>query len=208
MISYGMSYLVTWMVTFFILGVILYIFDVIFGKKLVRKYHDMTHQEALGESIELGVVVKRKARWRFAVAISCSFVQSVLVIFFQQGNPLAELLTIPVETIGMMIGFYIGPLFAKFIAKREKVFDTLDGIESGEINAGAVVKGAVTSAGQRVAKTVHDLVGDDESSIRSNHPEVSDENPSPEATQDKQENPEDHLRSYIEGGSRSSRGSN
>ncbi|MFN8390683.1 MAG: hypothetical protein U0136_10370 [Bdellovibrionota bacterium] len=150
----GMSFFLSWFLVLTLVGAGLYVFDRIKGVKIYRWWYDMTHEHPLPADVEKGFLYNRKSQSRFALAIVLSLVQSAIALFHEASTLPQELLSMLIEIPCLMFGFYLGPTLYRVWARREKVFETVDQIESGKISIQNEVKEMSQSALAKIKSAV------------------------------------------------------
>jgi hypothetical protein len=137
-----------------LLGIATYSLDRRFGVRSYRWWYDMTHEQPLAEPMQHGFVFNKPTRVKAFVALVLSSIVSVISVYTAASNPLAELVLWVVTIPAMMIGFVIGPHFYKLWQKRDKVFDTVDKWERGEIDLSDELKAKSAEITDSVRATV------------------------------------------------------
>lgn len=131
------GYLLLSIVAFFLTGVGLFAADRKFTIFLRRFLHGWTSPESepFPESKAKGLVYRQKAKQRFVVAGTISFIQTILSVYRLEFNPLLELVTLLIETPIMVLGTYLGDRMTRTFDRAQPVFDAIDRIEAGESTA-------------------------------------------------------------------------
>lgn len=140
-----------------LIGIAFYSLDRRFGVGSYKWWYDMTHENPLPEGEKRGFVFNKPTRVKAFAALVLSSIVSVISVYTAASNPLAELVLWVVAIPATMIGFIIGPHFYKIWQKRDKVFDTVDKWERGEIDLSDELK---ERAGD-VAESVRDVITGD-----------------------------------------------
>ena len=134
-------FIVSWLILFLFVGAIWYVLDRRLGQGIYRWWYGMTHAEPLDAEIERGFIFGQPAKVRFSVAISLSLIQSVIVLLTtEDAKWLVELFTFVFEVPVMMFGFYLGPRLNGIWERKEKIFETMDKMESGDYSITGSVK--------------------------------------------------------------------
>ena len=149
------AFFLSWFLVFMLCGAVLYIFDRSRGVKIWRWFYDMTHEHPLDAGKEFGFIYNRPARNRFTIAVILSLLQSGCAIMEGASSLTNEILSIFAEVPCLMFGFYLGPTFFRIWARREKVFDTVDQLEKGEIS----LKKEVQEVSHKALESVKDALG-------------------------------------------------
>lgn len=161
------QYVIFWSIVFVSVGATWYNFDRRFGVKWYRSWYNMTHKEKLTIDKQIGFIYNRSTHSKAASAALVATIQSILVVRYMDVNLLASLIMWVIEIPLMMLGFYLGPFAALLWQKKEKLFETVDKVESGHINVGAEVskaaKRVVAPIRGHLEKIQDALSGDDES---------------------------------------------
>lgn len=163
------QYVIFWSIVFVGTGAFWYNFDRRFGIKWYRSWYNMTHKDKLTTEKEMGFIYNRSTHSKAASAALVATIQSILVVKYMDVNLLASLIMWVVEIPLMMIGFYLGPFSYVMWQKKEKLFETVDKVESGQLNVGA----EVSKAAKRVVAPLKDhfeaiqevISGDDEEPV-------------------------------------------
>ena len=142
MISYGF---VSMILAVLLEGAILYVLDRHAGVGIYRWWHDITHKNRLPVSEDRGFIYQRKANAKFTFAIVVTLIQNALLIWRAGTNPLAAAISIPVEVVALLIGFYLGPFLNRLWERRRPVLDVVDRIESGETTVAGEARKVVES---------------------------------------------------------------
>ncbi len=150
----GSSFFLSWFLVLTIVGAGLYVFDRRQGVRLYRWWYDMTHEHPLPADVEGGFLYNRKAQSRFAFAVVLASAQSALALFYEASTLPQELLSLLIEVPCLMFGFYLGPTVYRLWQRREKVFDTVDQIESGKISIQNEVKEISQSAFAKIKESI------------------------------------------------------
>lgn len=153
------SYMLSWLVVVFFLGMAWYVFDRSVGYKLYKLWYNWTNKEKLPDNAEMGFVYKRKAKVRVAWATAISAFQSALAIYGSDVNPFFELICFFFEIPVILAGFYAGPGLYYIWSRKDKALDKLDRIESGEVNLGEEIQKVSSQAGAAIR---HVLDSDDD----------------------------------------------
>lgn len=136
------QYIIFWSILFVGFGSAWYNFDRRFGIKWYRSWYNMTHKDKLPTDKAIGFIYNRSTHSKAATAGLISTLQTILVVMYMDVNLLASLFMWVIEIPLMMLGFYLGPLVALMWQKKEKLFETVDKVESGEIDVSAKVSEA------------------------------------------------------------------
>ncbi len=160
------QYVIFWSIVFVGVGATWYNFDRRFGVKRYRSWYNLTHKDKLTSDKPIGFIYNRSTHSKAASAALIATIQSILVVRYMDVNLLASLIMWVIEIPLMMLGFYLGPFAALLWQKKEKLFETVDRVESGHIKVGD----EVSKAAKRVVapikghlEKIHDaLSGDDE----------------------------------------------
>lgn len=167
-------------------GIILFWLDRKIGIKLYRPWYNISHKDPLPSEEIKGFLIRRPFRVRFIHAVVLTAIEVTLSVFFLKAtNPLEDLLYGVPVLLGLMVGFYLAPLFIKIVPKQiENAIDYIEKVEKGQTDVKKdFVKGAIKSG-----KAINDLMKDKETK-----PEKKSEKPKPEEKkkeEPKKENPE------------------
>lgn len=185
---------ILWALVFVLIGASSYITDRKIGVKIYGKIRKWWHppSEQLVQ-VERGFIYNRsnKVRWQWAAFVATF--QAAIMIGFRHEDPRVELMLIFVITPATFLGFMIGPYYEKFKKLREKGFEKMDQVESGQIDIGDEVRDAFEkkkkSAGallvsfkDKILKRVSDTFPYGKAPVRANAPAAASAASSPGAT--------------------------
>lgn len=150
-----------WALVFVLFGASAYITDRKIGIKIyskIRKWWHPPSSEPLAQ-VERGFIYNRsnKARWQLATIISG--IQSVIVIGIRHEDPRMELVIFFVVIPSTYFGFLIGPYYERLKKLREKGFEKLDAVESGELDVGEEVRGVYEKKKKSLGAWFDGLIG-------------------------------------------------
>lgn len=135
------SYLIFWMLIFVILGIFWYIIDRRYGVSIYRFWFKLSRKNPLPEEVVRGFVYKRKTRHKALMATVLSSAQSIIMLVAAaKPNLLVELILWIVEIPMTLIGFALGPWAYQIWNRKEKVFDTIDDLESGKTSVTDLIR--------------------------------------------------------------------
>jgi hypothetical protein len=135
-----MSQILACLIVFVLIGALSYTLDRRLGVKLYHWFYDMTHEKPLPDGEIRGFVYNRRARARFAAAVVLAVVVTIVSAIHVGDNPLISLVGFFLEVPLLMIGFYLGPSVDQLWGRRDRFFDKVDKLESGETSVGAEFK--------------------------------------------------------------------
>lgn len=127
-------------IVFLVAGAVAYIVDRRFGPRFYRWWYGMTHEFPLPAGVTRGVVFNQAAKVRAGVAAVLATVISLVALRFPHHNALAELVLWLAGILLVFAGFLLGPAVRRLWARKDKVFDTVDQIESGKLDLEETLK--------------------------------------------------------------------
>lgn len=199
MMSIEPSQIILWAIIFIAIGALWYVIDRRIGVRLYRWWHDLTHEKPLPPEMHCGFVYNQRARVRLTTATIVAIVQSLLAIVGGAANPFVELFTLVLEVPLLMVGFYFGPFLYRLWEKKDHILDTVDRLESGELD----IKGEIREASQKAAHLVRDALTPDtiESEATALETKTSEKQirvalPTPPATEEPQD-PASLMKQYL-----------
>ena len=137
-----------------LIGIAFYSLDRRFGVGSYKWWYDMTHEHPLATAEQRGFVYNKPTRVKAFAALVLSSVVSVVSVYTAASNPLAELVLWVVTIPAIVIGLLIGPHFYKIWQKRDKVFDTVDKWERGEVDLSDELKARTAELTESVRATL------------------------------------------------------
>lgn len=137
-----------------LLGIASYSLDRRFGLGWYKWWYDMTHEHPQPATEERGFVYNKPTRVKAFAALVLSSIVSVVSVYTAASNPLAELVLWVVTMPAIVIGLLIGPHFYKIWQKRDKVFDTVDKWERGEVDLSDELKARTAELTENVRATL------------------------------------------------------
>ena len=146
------QYVIFWSIVFISAGAVWYNFDRRFGVRWYRSWYNMTRKDKLSGEKTIGFIYNRSTHSKAAAAALVATIQSILVVRYMEVNLLASLVMWVVEIPLMMVGFYLGPLAYLLWQKKEKLFATVDKVESGQLDVSA----EVSRVAQRVVAPIRE----------------------------------------------------
>lgn len=147
--------ILSWLFVALFMGAACYFLDRHLGVPLYRWVYNMTHQHPLAAGEDRGFIYNRRAGVRFAAAVAISAVQSFLAASGRLDNPALQLLSFFLEVPVVMIGFYCGPWLDRFWRDKERIFEHVDRIESGQTTLSDELRGV----SHRAAGAVREALG-------------------------------------------------
>lgn len=189
------AFFLSWFLVFLLCGGMLYIVDRSTGVRVRRWFYDMTHEHPRSDGQEFGFIYNRPARNRFTCAVFLSVLQSVCAVTEGVSSLTNEILSVFAEVPCLMLGFYFGPLLYRVWSRREKVFDTVDQIERGDIS----LKEEFQEVSQKALHQVKEAltpVSKESLSTDNEMPKAKEKQPSQET--DSPVDPKEFLGKYIQ----------
>lgn len=118
-----------------VVGTLFFYYDSKSGRKLYRKWHDISSKNKLDPNLNVGFVNGQLFGQKLTVAITISVILFVLA-FLSGALHLFQTLFYSIGFfVGMMIAFYIAPKFlAVFSKKASETIDYIESIEKGDKN--------------------------------------------------------------------------
>src|SRR3989339_1311028 len=120
------EYVALCFILFTIFGIIGYHFDRRYGTKIYRIWYNWTNKNPLPENVELGFIHNQSTKKKVAILTTISTIQSFLMIWKADVNPLGELAMLFAEIPFAMLGFYLGPKIFPIWNKKDEFFDAFD----------------------------------------------------------------------------------
>lgn len=127
-----------------------YIFDRQFGKSWYRKWYNMTHETELADDAVLGFVIGRGGKQQCRMALLLTIVITIIMAALYHDTALTWMVTGFFGLVVSIIGFVTGPFAANLWAKRDKVYDTVDDLSHGRIDAGKKIDEKFQEAKQEI----------------------------------------------------------
>ena len=137
-----------------LVGAGLYVADRGVGIRLSSWWHAMTHEHPPSAGEQHGFLHGRGARARFTIAVVLSVLQSAVAVVDGSSPAAWEILTVLFEVPGLMLGFYLGPAVYSVWSRRERMFETVDQLERGDISVIDEVRGLSERAATHLS-TMH-----------------------------------------------------
>jgi hypothetical protein len=159
---------VFWTIIFTIGGAVWYNYDRRYGASLYRWWYNLTHKDKLPEDVSRGFIYKQSMKTKTTVATVVSSIQSLLLILSTEVNLLEELFMWVFEVPITLFGFYLGPIAYSFWKAKDKWFETIDRVESGDVNiaeeaeqlVGHTKEVLVHAVAERIVAPAREKVGD------------------------------------------------
>lgn len=199
MLVEGSNSVIIWVILYIALGCIFYFLDRWFGVAIYHWFYGMTHKDPLPEGVEKGFIHNRKAQARFANACIVALIFSLIEFHYtEHPDPLMEFFSWVIEVPLVMIGFIIGPFFFRIWGKKEDLFQTVDKIESGEIDVSKQIKNAAEGVAKDFLGKATDVVNDALDTIKKQE-ETPKTEPQKEAIEEKEEeiDPKEYMNKYL-----------
>ena len=136
------SYVVSWLAAFAVVGALWYVADRKVGIYLYRWIYDLSHEKGLPRETVKGFIYNQRARSKFTAATVLAVIQTAVAISRGGGNPVLEIVTFFAEIPAMLVGFYIGPFFFRMWERKDTILDKMDEFESGETTIAKELKSA------------------------------------------------------------------
>jgi hypothetical protein len=121
------------MIVYLVVAWIVYAFDRKLGKSCYRWWYDWSHEENLPQETVRGFICGRPGKTQCNMALILSILVTAGLATFSEGRSLSWFFTWIFGVIATVFGFVSGPLVMKLWGKREKVYETIDRLEAGEI---------------------------------------------------------------------------
>lgn len=165
-----------WIILFIVFGGFFYLLDRWFGVSIYRWFYNMTHKDPMPENVVKGFLHNQKAKIRCANACVLALFLSLINYYSdEKANPLYAFLNWIMQVPLVFIGFCLGPILFKLWGKKDKLFQTVDKIESGEIGVSDKIKNAAQSVAKDIAKKASETVNEALSSIKNQNEDVKEE---------------------------------
>lgn len=131
----------------FVLGTLFFYYDKKSGKKLYKKWYDISNKNDLDPNVNIGFVDGRYFRQKLTVAIGLTVVCFVLSFLVFGISPFYALMYNIGTFVGILASFYIsGGLINIFSKRANKTIDFIESIEKGEKNLKEEIKKVVPLA--------------------------------------------------------------
>lgn len=128
------AYLVFRVIVFLLVGAIIHSIATRAGMRVYRWWYRMTHEFPLAPDAEQAILARQPVKIRVITATLLSSIISLIALRVAHANALTEMLLWVVGIVVIYVGFMAGPAFGELWGKKEKVFDTVDRIERGELD--------------------------------------------------------------------------
>jgi hypothetical protein len=116
-----------------VLGTLFFYYDSKSGRKLYKKWHDISSKDKLDENLNVGFVNGQLFGQKLSVAISFTAIFYVIGFFILGMNLIHGLFYSLGLFLGLMLAFYIAPKFlAIFSKKAGKTIEYIESIEKGD----------------------------------------------------------------------------
>ncbi len=122
------------MIMFVIGGWLFYMFDRRFGKRWYRRWYDLSHEHPLGLDVSQGFVSGRSGKTKCQMAFLVSAIFTVAFALSVHDTGLSWFFTFVFGMMVIIFSFMTAPLIHNLWGKREAVYETIDRMESGELN--------------------------------------------------------------------------
>jgi len=125
------TYLVPWLVTFTLMGVIIQVLDRYIGVGTYRWYYNRGNkpEDGLPPEKDVGWFYNQPLRRQHNRAIFVSAVQSVLTVFYSRssfGELVGEVFALVLEGWFLLPGLWLGNKVYALMQRQEQIFDALD----------------------------------------------------------------------------------
>lgn len=125
----------------FVIGTLFYYYDKKSGKKLYKKWYDISNKNDLDPTVNIGFVDGRYFRQKLTVAIGLTAVCFVLSFFLCGVEPFKALMYNIGTFVGILLSFYVSGGLINVLSKRgNKTIDFIESIEKGEKNLKEEIK--------------------------------------------------------------------
>jgi hypothetical protein len=116
-----------------VLGTLFFYYDSKSGRKLYKRWHDISSKDKLDENLNVGFVNGQLFGQKLSVAISFTAIFYVIGFFILGMNLIHGLFYSLGLFLGLMLAFYIAPKFlAIFSKKAGKTIEYIESIEKGD----------------------------------------------------------------------------
>lgn len=153
------NYVITCISLYLVWGICWYGLDRKWGVWVYRKWYNMTHKDPLPADVKKGFIYNQNTKQRVLWAWVFSTVQSIITLYEGDVSLLTEFLMWNVEVPVTLIAFMIAPYFYRFWQKRDRVFETIDKLEHGDIRVNVSVKERTQSFHGRAKANVERIIG-------------------------------------------------
>ena len=169
----------------FLIGSLFYYYDRKSGKKLYKKWYDISNKNELDDKINVGFVDGRLFGQKLTVAATITVICYLLSIIIGGISPFKGLFYAGGLFVGILASFYIaGMLFNVFSKKANKTIEFIESIEKGEKN----IKDVIPSAKEIKEKIIP---SGNESSVKKPENDTIKEEESSKEKEDKKEKKDD-----------------
>jgi len=129
-------------------GAVFYVIDKHLGVRIYKWWYGLTHKDPYPPGAqEYGCmcIYSRRAHMRFSAATSIALMQNGILFWSGVVNPIPLILSIPIEVVLLMAGFYAGPLLNRLWERKDPLLEIVDKIDKGETTVLSEVKKAADS---------------------------------------------------------------
>jgi hypothetical protein len=144
-------------ISFLLLGILLYWFDATAGRGIYRSWFALTHKDPLPEGSVRGFMVNRTVRPRITLLVILTVL--CYAVWFSLNK-----VTVPDILIGLLgfvctlIGTYLAPLIIRTLPKSvNKTLDYVEQVEKGEVDLGADLGEKAREVGEGIKEAAGDL---------------------------------------------------
>jgi len=118
----------------FVFGLLFFFYDLRGGKKLYRKWHDLSNKDPLEDASEKGFVYQQPFSKKLIPAVVIFIVFSLLLFYTGNLNPIEILISGSLLLAATMLAFYLGPLLLNILPSKlkqaNKVIEKIDELEA------------------------------------------------------------------------------
>lgn len=182
------------LVVLLLVGAILYAVDRRFGVAFYRWWHNLTSANPLSEGEETGFLYRRNARARFSAATAVALLGNGVLWWFGHHGVFGVMFSTILTVVGLMAGFYLGPLLDRLWTRKDPLLDVIDKFESGERHLNEEVKSFAAKMRGRFFRTT--APAPEKPALRVVPSESAP--PIPNALPKKPENPSETIRRFTE----------
>jgi len=123
-------------IIFIAIGIGVYIVDWEYGSRFRAWWHNLTHsdEEQISAEETEGFIHKQPTKRKLFAAVIICLLQSIASVRYGPVNALFELLTVPLEIVAIIVGFYLAPGAYRHWTKRDDLFEWVEEVEGGKYN--------------------------------------------------------------------------
>lgn len=118
----------------FVFGLLFFFYDLRGGKKLYRKWHDLSNKNPLNQDSEKGFVHQQPFSKKLVPAVIIFALFSILLYYTGNLNPIEIVISGSILLAAVMVAFYLGPLLLSILPSKlkqaGKAIDKIDELEA------------------------------------------------------------------------------